>query len=68
MEENHRALVVILEQEKHSKSKWNRKLSKHIYKISGRRYTGKANVKLLIMRNFEAEKYSMLLVMEFRVI
>ena len=65
---NHRALVVILEKEKHSNSKWNRKLSKHIYKISGRRYTGYVNVKLLRMRNFEAKKYRMVLVMEFRVI
>ena len=65
---NHRVLVVILEKEKHSKSKWNRKLSKHIYKISGRRYTGKVNVKLRRMRNFEAKKHRMVLVMEFRVI
>ena len=68
MEENQRALVVILEKEKHSKSKWNRKLSKHIYKMSGRRYLGKVNVKLLRIRNFEAKKYRMVLVMEFRVI
>ena len=68
MEENQRALVVILHKEKHSKSKWNRILSKHIYKMSGRRYLGKVNVKLLRMRNFETEKYSILLVMEFRVI
>ena len=61
--ENQRALVVILEKEKDSKSKWNRKYSKHIYKISGRRYLGKVNVKLLRMRNFEAKKYSMVLVM-----
>ena len=63
MEENQRALVVILHKEKHSKSKWNRKLSKHIYKISGRRYLEKVNVKLLRIRNFEAKKYSMVLVM-----
>ena len=68
MEENQRALVVILEKEKHSKSKWNRILSKHIYKMSGRRYLGKVNVKLLRIRNFEAKKYRMVLVMEFRVI
>ena len=68
MEENQRGLVVILEKEKHSKSKWNRILSKHIYKMSGRRYLGKVNVKLPRMRNFETEKYSILLVMEFRVI
>ena len=68
MEENQRALVVILEKEKHSKSKWNRKLSKHIYKMSGRRYLGKVNVKLLRIRNFEAKKYRMVLFMEFRVI
>ena len=68
MEENQRALFVILEKEKHSNSKWNRKLSKHIYKISLRRYTGNVNVKLLRMRNFEAKKYRMVLVMEFRVI
>ena len=68
MEENQRALVVILEKEKHSKSKWNRKLSKHIYKMSGRRYLGKVNVKLLRIRNFEAKKYRMVLAMEFRVI
>ena len=68
MEENQRALVVILEKEKHSKSKWNRKLSKHIYKISGRRYLEKVNVKLLRIRNFEAKKYRMVLVMEFRII
>ena len=63
MEENQRSLVVIFEKEKHSKSKSNRKYSEHIYKISGRRYLGKVNVKLLRMRNFEAKKYSMVLVM-----
>ena len=31
VEENQRELVVILEKEKDSKSKWNRKYSKHIY-------------------------------------
>ena len=59
-----------VKKEEHSKLEWNRKLSKHIYKISGRSYLWKVNVKLLrmrnfeakraLMRNFEAKKYNML--------
>ena len=57
---NQRALVVILEKEKDSKSKYNRKLSKQIYKICRRRYfLCVVNVKLGRMRNFEAKKYRM---------
>ena len=63
MEENQRALVVILEKEKHSKSKWNRYCQSKYIRFAGDVILGVVNFKLRRMRNFGAKKYSMLLVM-----